>query len=173
MLSLHFLVFQVELVTEMAIPLLLGFRLLSQMSSCSHCWGTVGKIYEPLPVKRAMWLSDFVRNDLKQNVYSKSFGRYWGCSGCRSFQVFQSQETLMHTQILPPKKCPSSKGCFAPGCSLTEALLGSPAPEYGVRWNGKSQWRWNLFCRENTAGYRSICRLLYIYIPTIDLHMHI
>ena len=90
MLSLHFLGFQVELVTEMAIPLLLGFRLLSQMSSCSHCWGTVGKIYEPLPVKRAMWLSEFVLNDLKQNVYSKSFGTYWGCSGCRSFQVFQS-----------------------------------------------------------------------------------
>ena len=80
-----------------------------------------------------------------------------------SFSIIRN--TYAYTDSAPPK-CPSFKGCFAPGCSRMEALLGSPAPEYGVRWNGKSQWRWNLFCRENTAGYRSICRLLYIYIYT-------
>lgn len=172
MLSLHFLGFQVELVTEMAIPLLLGFRLLSQMSSCSHCWGTVGKIYEPLPVKRAMWIhvAEFILNvwTILNRTYIQNHSAdigvklFWRPKPSRFFN--HKKHLILHNYTDSTlKNAPFSKGS-APGCSMTEALLGSPAPEYGVRWNGKSQWRWNLFCRENTAGYRSICRLLCIYI---------
>lgn len=174
MLSLHFLGFQVELVTEMAIPLLLGFRLLSQMSSCSHCWGTVGKIYEPLPVKRAMWIhvAEFILNvwTILNRTYIQNHSAdigvklFWRPKPSRFFN--HKKHLILHNYTDSTlKNAPFSKGS-APGCSMTEALLGSPAPEYGVRWNGKSQWRWNLFCRENTAGYRSICRLLCIYIYT-------